>query len=150
MSIKEQLTNDLKAAMKSGDTQRRDVLRSLESMIKNEEIAQKKRVDGLADADVIAVLKRAVKQRKDSIAQFLSGGREDLATQEEEEVAIIGSYLPQSMSAEEVRRVVKKHIAAMDGSTPIVSGRVIGAVMQEIGDQTDGNTVREIVEELLS
>lgn len=150
MLLRKQIFEDLKIAMKSGDTDARDTLRTVDSMIKNEEIAQKKREDGLDDVSTIVVIKRAIKQRKDSAQQFRDGGREDLATKEEKEIAIIEKYLPAQMSEEDVRDVVKKIIAQTGAVSKADMGKVMGPVMQSIGDATDGTIVRKIVEELLS
>lgn len=150
MLLRKQIFEDLKTAMKSGDTDARDTLRTIDSMIKNEEIAQKKREEGLDDMGTIAVIKRAIKQRKDSAQQFHQGGREDLAEKEEKEISIIEKYLPAQMSVDDVRAVVEKVIATTGASTKADMGKVMGPVMQEIGDATDGTVVRGIVEELLS
>ncbi|MFA5985819.1 MAG: GatB/YqeY domain-containing protein [Parcubacteria group bacterium] len=150
MLLRKQILEDLKTAMKNGETDIRDTLRVIDSMIKNEEIAQKKREDGLDDANTIAIVKRAIKQRKDSAQQFRQGGREDLAQKEEREIAIVEKYLPLQMGEEEVRVVVKKIIETVGASSKADMGKVMGPVMKEIGDTADGAVVRTIVEEFLS
>jgi uncharacterized protein YqeY len=89
MTLKKQINADMIVAMKAKDTQTRDTLRSLDSAIKNEEIAQGKREEGLDDAGVITIIKRSIKQRKDSIAQFEEGGRTELVQQEKAELEIL-------------------------------------------------------------
>ena len=94
MKIKEQIKNDLKVAMKAGETEKRDTLRMLDSMIKNEEIEKGVREEGLDDDGVLSLVNRAVKQRRDSIKQYTDGGREDLADKEKVELEIVSEYLP--------------------------------------------------------
>jgi uncharacterized protein len=149
MLLREQIVSDLKNAMKSGDAAKRDTLRVIDSMIKNEEIAQKKRETGLDDVETIVLIKRAIKQRKDSAMQYRSGGREDLAEKEEQEIAMIEGYLPQQLSEEELREVVARIIEKTGAQSRADMGKVMGSVMQEVGDKTDGNAVRVLVEELL-
>lgn len=150
MLLREKITSDLKDAMKSGDTAKRDTLRVIDSMIKNEEIAQQKRETGLEDAETITLIKRAIKQRKESATQFRAGGRNDLAEKEEEEIAMIEIYLPQQLTEDELRTIVLRIIEKTGAQSQADKGKVIGAVMQEVGDCTDGNAVRVLVEELLS
>ena len=149
MLLREQIVSDLKDAMKSGDSAKRDTLRVIDSMIKNEEIAQKKRETGLDDVETIVLIKRAIKQRKDSAMQFRSGGREDLAEKEEQEIAVIEGYLPQQLSTEELRVIVTQVIEKTGAQSRADMGKVMGSVMQEVGEKTDGNAVRVLVEELL-
>ena len=95
------------------------------------------------------MIKRAIKQRKDSAMQFRSGGREDLAEKEEQEIAMIEGYLPQQLSTEELRVIVTQVIEKTGAQSRADMGRVMGSVMQEVGEKTDGNAVRVLVEELL-
>jgi hypothetical protein len=150
MLLRKQILEDLKVAMKNGETDIRDTLRVIDSMIKNEEIVQKKREGGLDDANTIAIVKRAIKQRKDSAQQFRQGGRDDLAQKEEREIAIVEKYLPLQMSEEEVRAVVKKIVETVGASAKSDMGKVMGPAMKEVGDMADGAIVRTIVEEFLS
>lgn len=149
MLLRQQIVEDLKMAMKSGDTEARDTLRSLDSMIKNEEIAQNKREDGLDDAGTISLVKRAIKQRKDSANQYRDGGRAELAEKEEQEIAVIEKYLPEQMSESAVQDIVKKVIEETGATTKADMGMVMGKVMGEVGDGADGSVVRKIVDELL-
>ena len=149
MLLREKIIEDLKVAMKAGDTVSRDTLRTIDSMIKNEEIAQKKRDTGLDDVNTVMLIKRAIKQRKDSAMQFRAGKRDDLAHKEESEIAIIEKYLPEQMSAEEVQMIVKKIVDDLGASSKADMGKVMGLAMQKIGDASDGNTVRQAVNEFL-
>lgn len=150
MTLRKQITEDLKTAMKAGDAHKRDTLRSLDSMIKNEEIAQKKREEGLDDVTVVTLVKRAIKQRKDSATQFRTGNRDDLAEKEDSEINVLMVYLPAQMNDDDVRRAVEKVIAEIGATSRADMGKVMGIVMSEIGDNADGNTVRSVVDTLLS
>ncbi len=150
MTICEQISSDIKEAMKSKNIEKRDVLRSLDNMIKNEKIAQGKQKDDLGDDAVITLVKRAIKQRKDSAEQFKNGGRDDLAKKEEREINFIEKYLPKQMTKEEVRVIVKKIITDLNATNNGDMGRVMRDVMKAVGNATDGNTVRKIVEDILS
>ena len=101
-SLREQLRADLRDAMRARDTVRRNTIRMLEAAIRNAEIERRDRSGELAEADVLAILQRQVKQRRDSIEQFEQGGRADLAANERAEIAIIETYLPQQLSRDEV------------------------------------------------
>jgi len=135
--------------MKAGDTLKRDTLRMLESMIKNAEIEKMKKEEGLTDAEVIEVMSRAVKQRRDSVEQFEKGNRADLADKEKKEIEIISAYLPEQLGEEKVREIVKEVIAQTGASSKADMGRVMGQAMGRLKGQADGNAVKKIVEELL-
>jgi uncharacterized protein len=150
MSLKTQISEDLKASMKSGDTIKRDTLRMLDAMIKNTEIEKMKKEEGLSDAEVQEVIARAVKQRKDSVAQFTAGGRAELAEKENQEIEILMAYLPEQMSEDKVREIVKVVIAETGAATKADIGRVMGQAMGKLKGQADGNVVKQIAEELLA
>lgn len=135
--------------MKAGDTVKRNALRMLESMIKNTEIEKLKKEEGLADAEVIEVLSRAVKQRRDSAEQFELGGRADLADKEKKEIEIISAYLPEQLGENKIREIIKKVITATGASSKADMGKVMGQVMGKLKGQADGNVVKKIVEEEL-
>src|SRR4030042_2414294 len=117
MSLKEKISGDLIIAMKAGDVVRRDTLRMVDSMIKNAEIEKKKKEEGLADAEVVEVLSRAVKQRRDSVEQYEKGGRRDLADKEKKEIEIISAYLPEQLSEERIREIIKEVITTTGASS---------------------------------
>lgn len=135
--------------MKAGDTARRDTLRMADSMIKNTEIEKMKKEEGLSDEEVIEVLSRAVKQRKDSISQYETGGRADLAEKEKGEIDILMEYLPKQMREEEVRQAVKEIIAQSGATSKAEIGKVMGMAMGRLKGQADGNLVKKIAEEEL-
>lgn len=149
MTLKEKILSDLKDAMRSGDTLRRDTLRLIDSAVKNSEIEKKKRETGLSDEEVLEVFARAVKQRQDSIRQFEEGGRPDLAEKEKVELEILMPYLPAQLSIEAVTAVVSE-VIAQTGATGVGDlGKVMGQAMSKMKGEADGNVVREIAKQLL-
>ncbi|OGI16457.1 MAG: hypothetical protein A2Z52_01335 [Candidatus Moranbacteria bacterium RBG_19FT_COMBO_42_6] len=139
----------MKAAMKEGDTAKRDTLRMLDSMIKNTEIEKLKKEEGLNDEEVQAVIARAVKQRRDSVEQYKSGGREDLAGKESKEIEILSAYMPEQMSEDKIREIVKAVISETGAASKADIGKVMGQAMGRLKGQADGNVVKKIVEEEL-
>ena len=148
-TLKEKIFTDLKEAMKSGDTEKRDVLRMVDSMIKNTEIEKGKREEGLSDEEVVEILSRAVKQRQDSVTQYEKGGRSDLAKKELSEIEILKNYLPEQLSEDELKRIAKKILDENDLSDSADFGRAMGLVMAEVKGKADGNLVRQVVAEIL-
>ena len=147
MSLKEQLDNDLKTAIKGGDKIRTQTMRSLKSAIKYAEIEAG---DNFDDEALLAVIAKQAKQRRDSITEFKKGGREDLAEQEAVELAILEQYLPAQMSATEIEAVVKTLIEQLGVSDMKGMGQVMGRAMAELKGQADGKVVNQIVRQLLS
>lgn len=145
MSLVTTINDELKAAMKAGEAEKRDTLRFLQSALKNVAIEKRKPITEFTDAEVQEVVKRLVKQRKDSIAQYQAGGRADLVAKEESELAIITPYLPATLSPEATEALVEQVIASLGTVTTKDMGRVMGAVMKESAGQADGQLVREIV-----
>lgn len=150
MTLKEKISADFKQAFKDKDSDKKSVLSMVQSEIKNKEIELGKKEQGLSEEEVIAVIGRAVKQRKDSIEQYRSGGREDLAEQEQKEIDILMRYLPEQISDEQIETVVKEVIATTGASTKADIGKVMGMAMAKLKGQADGNKVREIAEKLLN
>ncbi len=144
--LKQKILDDLKTAMKAGDTVKRDTLRMLDSMIKNVEIEKQKRESGLADEEIQEVISRAVKQRKDAVAQYTAGGRADLAEKENKEIEILMAYLPEQMSEDSVREIVKSVISQTGAAGMSDIGKVMGPTMAKLKGQADGNLVKKIVE----
>jgi len=145
------IESDLKAALKSGEKEKAGVLRFLISAIKNFQI-EKKMQDKryLPDEDIVLVLRRQVKQRRDSISQYEKGGRRDLAQKEESELAILESYLPEPMSEDELRKIVEAKMAELGISDRSDFGRLMGVVMKEVQGKAEGSIIKKIVEEKLS
>lgn len=150
MTIHETIKARIPEAMKAKDAVALRTLRSLSTAMTNEVVAKKRKPDEfLTDEEALAVLKRSANQRKDSIEQFVKGGRPELTEPEKEELAVIETYLPAQMPREEVEAAVKAKIAEM-GADKSKAGMVMGAVMKDLKGQTDGGVVKEIVDSLLS
>lgn len=150
MGIKDQIFSDLKDAMKAKDQDRLRVLRSLKAKLMEKEIAERQGGEAeLSDELALQVLTKAAKQRKESITQFTDGGREDLVAIEVMELEIIDAYLPEMMSEDDVRTVVKEKIAAMGASGPQDMGKVMGPIMGLLKGKADGSLVSKLVKEEL-
>ena len=149
MELKQKIFSDMKQAMKEGDNAKRDVLRMLDSMIKNTEIEKMKKEKGLSDEEVIGVISRAIKQRRDSVEQYRSGGRMDLADKESKEIEILSAYMPEQLGEDKIRQIVKDVIEQTGANSKADMGKVMGAAMGKLKGQADGNLVKKIVEEEL-
>lgn len=150
MFLKQQINEHLKQAMREGDISKRDALRMLVSMIKNAEIEKKKQEKGLDDAEVREVISRAIKQRRDSIEQFKSGGRMDLVDKENKEIETFLLYMPAQITEDEIRKTVKDVIIEVKAESVSDIGRVMGRAMQKLKGQADGNIVKRIAQEELT
>lgn len=147
MDLKERLQTDMKSAMKAGDKERLSVIRMTLSEIKNQEI---KAGGALGEEQLISLLSRNAKQRKESIAQFRQGGREDLVDKEAGELRILQEYLPSQISREELREMIEKAIAATGAASLKEIGLVMKQVMAAAGGRADGKEVQQMVREILS
>ncbi len=147
MTLKDQLNNDLKEAMKSRDKLRTETLRSLRSAIKYAEIEARAELD---DAGVLAVIAKQAKQRQDSIVQFKKGQRADLVEKESAELAILESYLPAQMSEEEIREKAQAVINELGVTDLKGMGQVMKRLMTDLKGRADGKVVNQIVRQLLS
>ena len=156
MSLHQDIKGQMVLAMKARDTVRLGVIRGLLASFTNEAVAKKRKPDEeLSDEDVLSVISRAVKQRKDSIEQFEKGGRTDLADAEKSELKILETYLPQQMSREEGLAYVKQKVKELEstptfqsGSRPNASG-FMGIIMKELKGKVDGSLVKEAVDSLV-
>lgn len=142
MSLKLRLTDDMKAAMKSGEKDKLQVIRLINAAIKQREVDERILLD---DTQVLAVLEKMLKQRKDSITQYEAAAREDLAAIERYEVGIIQTYLPAQMSATEVEAIVVAAIAESGAAGPKDMGRVIALVKPKIAGRADMGKLSELV-----
>ena len=148
--IHQTIQADLKSALKSGEKEKTGVLRFLISAIKNHQIEIKdKGEEYLKDEEVIAVIRRQVKQRKDSIAEYEKGGRPELADKEKAEMTILENYLPAQAGVEKIREVVKAKIQELGITDKSGFGKLMGAAMAELKGQADGDSVKKVVEEEL-
>ena len=147
MAIKEQLSEDIKAAMRARDSERLSTLRLLSAAIKQKEVDERVSLD---DAAVLAVLEKMIKQRKDSIAQFQAGGRQDLVDKEQAELAVLAAYMPEQMSESEVAAAVVAGIAAVGASGPQDMGKVMSALKPGLAGKADMGLVSKLLKEKLS
>lgn len=149
MSLQTTIKDSIKDAMKNKDMTRLGVLRGLSSAFTNELVnLGRTPQDELSDEEVITVITREAKRRKDSIDQYTSGGREDLASDEKAELAVLQEFLPTLMSQDEIRPIAEAKIAEM-GADKSKVGMVVGAVMKDLKGKADGNDVKSVVESLL-
>jgi hypothetical protein len=147
MSLKQQLSDDMKTAMKSGDKTRLGVIRLINAAIKQREVDERITLD---DAQVLAALEKMLKQRRDSISQYENAGRDDLASVERFEVEVIQGYLPTQLSAEEVAAAISEAIAQTGASGPQDMGKVIGALKPKLAGRADMGQVSAQVKARLS
>jgi uncharacterized protein YqeY len=147
MSLKDQITEDMKTAMRAKDSARLLTIRGLLAALKQKEVDERV---VLTDADVIAIVDKLVKQRKDSITQFTAGGRSDLVDKEAAELQVLEGYLPQRLSADEVAAEVAKIVASLGASGPGDMGKVMGAVKAQLAGKADMALVSAAVKQALS
>ena len=148
MPLEDKISQDYVQAMKGRDTLRSSTLNFLRAQIKNVKIDQ--RVEKIADADVIIVIKKQVKQRQDSITQFRAGNREDLAVKEEQELQILQSYLPVALPLEALKAVVDEVIKSAGAASVKDMGKVMKEVLVKVAGQADSQAVSALVKERLS
>ncbi|MEJ2310250.1 MAG: GatB/YqeY domain-containing protein [Gammaproteobacteria bacterium] len=144
--LKDQLLNDQKQAMKAGDKPRLGTIRLIMAAIKQQEVDSRK---DLTDDDVIAILTKMVKQRRDSVDQYTKAGRDDLADQENAEIAIIEHYLPAQLSADEVAAIIDEVIAASGASGPQDMGKVMGQLKGKLAGRADMGAASALVKQKL-
>lgn len=147
MSLKAQITEDMKNAMRAKDTERLGTIRLLQAAIKQKEVDERVEID---DAMVIAIVDKMIKQRKDSIAAFEGAGRQDLADKEKSEIEVIKAYLPERMTAEEVTAAVKAIVAELGAAGPGDMGKVMGAVKTQLAGKADMGQVSAAVKAALA
>ena len=147
MSLKDQITEDMKTAMRAKDSERLATIRLLMAAIKQKEVDERVELD---DAMVVGVIDRMVKQRKDSVAAFTQGGRTDLADKEAAEIKVLEVYLPQRMSADEVAVEVRAIVAELGAKGPGDMGKVMGAVKARLAGKADMGQVSAAVKAALA
>jgi len=150
MLLKKQIIIDLKKAMKENDSLRRDTLRMLDSMIKNAEIEKRKKEEGLTDEEIQELVTKAIKQRRDASIQYETGGRNDLAQKEKDEMGILSGYMPEQMNEDEIRKIVKEIILEAKASSALDIGKVMGLIMGKLKGKADGQLVKKIVSKELA
>lgn len=147
MSLKTKLTDDMKAAMKGGDKDRLGTIRLINAAIKQREVDERIQLD---DAQVLSVLEKMLKQRRDSITQFEAANRNDLADKEKAEVAVIQAYLPAQMTPAEVDAAIAAAIAESGAAGPKDMGKVMGLVKPKVAGRTDMGKLSELVKAKLA
>jgi len=145
--LKQKLTDDLKQAMKEGDKVKRSAIRLAMAAIKNAEIA---RQASLEDADILGIIAKEVRQRKESIEAFKQGDRQDLAAQEEAELAILEPYLPRQMTREEIMAEARRVIEEVGAQGLSDKGKVMPKLIAQLKGRADGREINEVVTELLT
>lgn len=147
MSLKEQISNDIKTAMKEKNNAVRDALRLLSSAMKQIEVDERKELN---DDDVIKIIQKQVKQRNDAMTQYKDAGREDLYAQEASEAAIFEAYLPQQLSDEELEAALRSIITEAGATSIKDIGKIMGAASKALGAQADGKRINECAKKILS
>ncbi|MGK2857818.1 MAG: GatB/YqeY domain-containing protein [Thermoanaerobaculia bacterium] len=146
MSLTEQVRADMTAAMKAKEAEKLSTLRMLQSALKNEQI---EKMHELSDAEASVVIRRAVKQRQDSIEQYEKAGRQELADKEKRELTILEAYLPKQMSDDALETIIKLIIVSTGAESKKDTGKVMKEIMAKHRDEVDGKKVQEILGRLL-
>lgn len=147
MSLKDRITEDMKAAMRARQPERLSAIRMLLAAIKQREVDSRAEVD---DAAVLAIVEKLIKQRKDAIAQFEAGGRADLVAKESAEANLLAEYLPQQMSEAEVVAAVDAAIAELGATGPSAMGKVMGLLKPRLAGRADIGKVSALVRQRLA
>ena len=147
MLLKDRITDDMKAAMRAKDSDRLSTIRLLMAAIKQREVDERITLD---DAQIVALIDKQIKQRKDSIAAFRSAGRNDLVDKESAEQRVLEAYLPQRLSSDEITAAVARIVAAVGASGPADMGKVMAAVKTELAGKADMGVVSAAVKSALS
>lgn len=146
MDLKEQLDRDLKDAMRAKDQPRLLTIRSIRAAILEKE---KEGTGPASDDDLLAIVQKQAKQRRDAMQQYAAAGRDDLAQKERDELAIIAEYLPKQLSDEDIHRAVQEIVTRTGATSMKDMGRVMGEAMSDLKGRADGNRVRVVVQNLL-
>ena len=147
MSLKEQIKNDIKDAMRAKEVVKRDTLRNIQAAIKQIEVDERRDV---SDADVETIMMKYLKQREDAKTQFADAGRDDLVEKENTEIAIVKVYLPEPMDETELEAIIKEVITSVGAQSMKDMGKVMGAAKSTIGSRADGGRINVMVKKLLS
>ena len=151
MSLQQQIKDQVKEAMKAHEEVKLGVLRGLVAGFTNELVATKRTPqEELTDEEVLNVIRRAVKQRKDSIDQFTKGGRPELAESEQAELSVLETFLPKMMERDEVMKIAQAKADEMGGIDKSKVGMFMGTLMKELKGKADGDVVKSVVDELLN
>ncbi|ALS27294.1 GatB/YqeY domain-containing protein [Paenibacillus cisolokensis] len=146
MNLSERLNDDMKQAMKNQDKFKLSTIRMIRSAVKNQEIELKRPLD---DNEVLDIISREIKQRKDSLQEFRKAGRNDLADNVAAEIEIISVYLPEQLTEEEIQAIVQQTIQETGASSKAEMGKVMSALMPKVKGRADGKLVNQIVQQFL-
>ncbi len=147
MTLKERITEDMKAAMRAGEKERLSTIRMVQAAIKQREVDERVTLD---DAQVLAVLEKMIKQRRESVVQFEQGGRADLAAREQTEIELLQSYLPARLSAAEIESIIREAIATTGAASVKDMGKVMGVVKSQAAGRADMGAVSARIKAALS
>ena len=147
MSLRDQKNDDLKTAMRSGETVRRDTIRLLTAALKQREVDERKT---LTDGDVLAVIEKMIKQRRDSISQFEQGGRQDLADKEKQELTLLQTYMPQAMGEDELAAAIAAAVSESGAAGPADMGKVMAVLKPRLAGRADMGKVSAAVKARLT
>ena len=147
MSLKDQITEDMKTAMRAKDSERLGTIRLLMASMKQKEVDERIELD---DAAIVAIVDKLIKQRKDSVTAFTQAGRMDLADKETAELAVLETYLPQRMGAEEITAAVQAIVTSLGAKGPGDTGKVMGAVKTQLAGKADMGLVSAAVKAALA
>jgi len=148
VGLKQKLSDDLKQAIRDGDKVRRSVIRLVIAAVKNAEIARQTALDD--DMDILGIIAKEARQRRESIEAFKQGNRQDLVTQEEAELAILNEYLPQQMTREEIIVAARRVIEEVGAQGPRDKGKVMPKLIAQLKGKADGREINAVVTELLT
>ncbi len=146
-SLKDKLKNDLKDAMKTKNTLKRDTIRFLMSALKQVEVDERRE---LSDEDIVKIIQKSAKQREDSMNQYKNAGRDDLYQKESNELKILKEYLPKQMGDDELKDIIKNIILKTGANSIKDIGKVMGAAIKECSGKADGKRINKIAKEMLS
>ncbi|MDD2399522.1 MAG: GatB/YqeY domain-containing protein [Sulfurovum sp.] len=147
MSLKEQIKNDMKEAMRAKENAKRDTLRNIQAAIKQIEVDERRELN---DEEIEKILLKYAKQREDALAQFKEAGRDDLVAKEEAELMLVKSYLPEPLTDIELENILKEIIASSGASSMADIGKVMGAAKAVIGSRADGSRINQTAKKLLA
>jgi uncharacterized protein YqeY len=150
MALSQRIQDDTKAALLSGDRFVVETLRGLKAAILNEEVAQGKRDEGLADEAIEKIIAKEVKKRNESAELYAQNDRAESAADERREAEILSVYLPQQLDEDELKQIITDKVAELGVSGPQAMGQVIGAVKAQVGNTADGATVARLVKDALN
>ena len=147
MSLKQKITEDMKAAMRSGDTKQRDTIRLLQAAIKQREVDERIELD---DSAVIAVIEKMLKQRRDSIAQYEAAQRQDLANVEKDEISVLSAYMPQALSESEIEILIAEAISEAEAKGMQDMGKVMALLKPKLTGRADMAKVSSLIKGKIS